>query len=119
MRTALSLLDGDGMLFARTVDALLERLPQIDWSGVHLLADRLAGRANEAAYERFMTALQRHMDARVRRLAAEGAAPGRMIGYARAWEDIRAAAAETETFNFDRRALVVGIFERLERAARG
>jgi len=105
------------MLFAQTVNALLERLPRIDWTGVHLLADKLTGRANEAAYERFMTALQRQMDARVRRLALEGAPPARMIGYARAWDEIRAAAAETETFNFDKRALVVGIFERLERAA--
>ena len=64
-----------------------------------------------------MRALHRFLDARVKTLAGEGA--GRLIGYAVAWEEIGRAARETEVFNFDKKALVLGIFERLERAARG
>ncbi|MGA8172085.1 MAG: DNA polymerase III subunit delta' [Methylocystis sp.] len=117
VREALRLLDGDSIAFDRTLRAMFERLPQIEWNAVHALADRLAGRDNEAAYDTFMRALHRFLDARAKTLAGEGA--GRLIGYADAWEEIGQAARETEVFNFDKKALVLGIFERLERAARG
>jgi DNA polymerase-3 subunit delta' len=117
VREALRLLDGDSMLFDRTLRALFERLPQLDWSAVHALAEKLTGRDNESAYETFMRALYRFLDARMRAQAGEGAT--RLIGYASAWEEIAQAARETEVFNFDKKALVLGIFERLEKAARG
>ncbi len=117
VREALRLLDGDAIAFDRTLRAMFDRLPQIEWSAVHALADRLTGRDNEAAYATFMRALHGFLDARARTLAGEGAQ--RLIGYANAWEEIGQAARETEVFNFDKKALVLGIFERLERAARG
>lgn len=117
VREALRLLDGDAIAFDRTLRAMFERLPQLDWSAVHALADRLTGRDNEAAFDTFMRTLHRFLDARAKTLAGEGA--GRLIGYADAWEEIGQAARETEVFNFDKKALVLGIFERLERAARG
>ena len=119
VREALRLLDGDGVAFDATLRRLFERLPQIDWLGAHMLADKLTGRDNEAAYETFMRATQRHLDARVRALAGGGAPPARLAGYARAWDEIRDAARETEVFNFDKRALVLGVFERLAKAEGG
>jgi DNA polymerase-3 subunit delta' len=119
VREALRLLGGDGVVFDKTLRGLFDRLPRIDWLAVHALADRLTGRDNEPAYEAFMRALQRHLDARVRALASEGARPARLTGYAKAWDEIRDAARETEVFNFDKKALVVGIFERLVRAEAG
>jgi DNA polymerase-3 subunit delta' len=116
VREALRLLDGDGVAFDRTLRALFDRLPQVDWSAVHALADRLTGRDNEPAYDTFMRAVHRFLDTRVRVQAGEGAA--KLIGYASAWEEIGQAARETEIFNFDKKALVLGIFERLEKAAR-
>ena len=118
VRETLRLLDGDGVAFDRSLRGLFERLPQVDWLAVHLLADRLTGRDNEPAYETFMRAIQRHLDARVCSLAGEGARGVRLAGYARAWDEIRDAARETEVFNFDKKALVLGIFERLEKAER-
>jgi DNA polymerase-3 subunit delta' len=116
VREALRLLDGDALAFEATVSRLLRSLPQVDWFGVHMLADKLSGRDNEAAYETFMRALERHIDARVRALAGAGAAPARLVGFARAWDDIRALARETEVFNFDKKAMTLGIFDRLAEA---
>ena len=73
VREALRLLGGDAIAFDRTLRAMFDRLPQIEWSAVHALADRLAGRDNEAAYATFIRALQRFLDARVKALAGEGA----------------------------------------------
>ena len=118
VREALRLLDGDALAFDANIARLFDRLPQIDWLGVHMLADKLTGRDNEAAYETFMRALQRHIDRRVRTLAAAGTAPARLVGFARAWDDIRDLARETEVFNFDKKALALAIFDRLAGAER-
>ncbi len=118
VREALRLLDGDALAFDATIAKLFERLPQIDWIGVHMLADKLTGRDNEAAYETFMRALQRHMDRRVRTLAGAGASPAQLAGFARAWDEIHALARETEVFNFDKKALALAIFDRLAGAER-
>ncbi|ULO24039.1 DNA polymerase III subunit delta' [Methylocystis sp. SB2] len=119
VREALRLLGDDGVAFDAAVRRLFERLPQVDWLGAHMLADKLTGRDNEAAYETFMRATQRHLDSRVRALAQTGAAPMRLARYASAWDAIRDAARETEVFNFDKRALVLGIFDRLAQAEAG
>jgi DNA polymerase-3 subunit delta' len=116
VRETLRLLGGDAMTFDATVARLLQALPRVDWLGVHMLADKLTGRDNEAAYETFMRALERHLDARVRTLSQAGAPPARLVGYARAWDDIRNLARETEVFNFDKKAMVLGAFDRLARA---
>ncbi len=116
VRETLRLLDGDAMAFDAAVARLLQGLPRVDWLGVHTLADKLTGRDNEAAYETFMRALERHLDARVRTLSQSGAPPARLIGYARAWDEIRDLARETEVFNFDKKAMALGAFDRLARA---
>jgi DNA polymerase-3 subunit delta' len=117
-REALRLLGGDAMSFDSSIARLFDRLPQVDWAGVHLLADRLAGRDNEVNFETFMRALRRHLDRRVRALAQQGASPARLIGFARASEEIGTLARETEVFNFDRKGLTLGLFERLAEADR-
>jgi DNA polymerase III subunit delta' len=119
VRETLRLLGGDAMTLDTSMARLFQSLPRVDWVGVHFLADKLTGRDNEAAYETFMRALERHLDARVQALSQGGAPPARLIGYARAWEEIRNLASETEVFNFDKRALVLGVFERLAKAEAG
>jgi DNA polymerase-3 subunit delta' len=116
VQEALRLLDGDGVAFDRTLRGLFGKLPQVDWLAVHALADKLTGRDNESSYETFMRALRRWIDQEVKSGAEQGARPARLLAYADAWEEITQAARETEVFNFDKRALVLGVFERLERA---
>jgi DNA polymerase-3 subunit delta' len=116
VRETLRLLGGDALAFDSSVARLLLGLPRVDWLGVHFLADKLTGRDNEAAYETFMRSLEKHLDARVRALAATGAAPARLMGCARAWDDIRGLARETEVFNFDKKAMVLSVFDRLAQA---
>lgn len=116
VRETLRLLGGEAMAFDMGVSRLLRGLPRVDWFGVHLLADKLTGRDNEPAYETFMRAVERHLDSRVRVLSQQGADAARLIGYARAWDEIRDLARETEVFNFDKRAMVLGVFDRLAKA---
>jgi DNA polymerase III subunit delta' len=117
VRVALRLLDGEGAAFDAALHALFAALPRVEWNAVHALADRLTGRDNEEAFDGFIRALHGFLDARVRALAGRGAAA--VIGYAQAFDEISAAVRETEALNFDKKALIVTIFARLERAGRG
>lgn len=119
VREALRLLDGDGVAFDAALRAMFARLPHVDWLAVHSLADRLAGRDNEQAYETFMSGLYRFLDSTVRAKAGEGASATSLAPYARAWERIGEAARETEVFNFDKRGLILQVFADLEEAAKG
>ncbi|MCX7898859.1 MAG: DNA polymerase III subunit delta' [Methylocystis sp.] len=113
VREALRLLEDEGAALDASLRRIFDRLPQVDWMGAHLLADKLAGRENEEAFESFMRGARRHLDARVRALAIAGASPARLAACARAWEDIRVAARETEVFNFDKKALILTIFDKM------
>lgn len=118
VREALKLLDGGGVSFNAEISAMLARLPRVDWLAVHALADKLAGREAESAYETFMSQVFRFLHGAVRAGAGQGEKPARLVPYAKAWEEIAQAARETEIFNLDKRALVVSIITSLETAAR-
>lgn len=119
VRAALDLLDSEALAFAGEIEALLSALPRVDERAAHRLADRLAPREAEAQFETLVAAALDWLDARVRGGASE---PARLAPYAAVWEKLRAAARDVETFNLDRRPLVLAIFRDLaaaERRARG
>ena len=116
VREAMRLLDGSGLALARKLDGLFAHLPDVDWLAVHDLADTLAGREGQEAFETTLTAVYDWIDATVRASAQIGAA--RLAPYAEVWEKIAASARETEAFNLDRRPLILSIFADLAAATR-
>ncbi|MBL8587956.1 MAG: DNA polymerase III subunit delta' [Methylobacteriaceae bacterium] len=119
VRAALDLLDAEALAFARQIEALLAALPRVDAREAHRLADIVAPRGAEARFEALIGAALGWLDARVRAGAGEAA---RLAPYAAVWEKLRAAARDVETYNLDRRPLVLSIFRDLaaaERRARG
>ncbi len=116
VREAMRLLDGPGLALALKLDGLFNRLPEVDWLAVHDLADALAGREGQEAFETLLTAVFDWIDATVRASAEIGAA--RLAPYAEVWEKIAASARETEAFNLDRRPLILSIFADLAAATR-
>ncbi len=116
VREAMRLLDGPGLALALKLDGLFNRLPDVDWLAVHDLADALAGREGQEAFETLLTAVFDWIDATVRASAQIGAA--RLAPYAEVWEKIAASARETEAFNLDRRPLILSIFADLAAATR-
>jgi DNA polymerase-3 subunit delta' len=119
VRAALARLDPDARGFSRMVDGLLASLPRADMTLAHKLADLVAPRGTEARYEAFLDTVRRWLDARLRQ---PGATARRLAPYAGVWENLRAAAAEAEALNLDRRPLVLSLVRDLaeaERRARG
>ncbi len=105
---ALRLLADGGLELDRLVVRLLENLPDVDWRAVHVLADRVGGRDDEAAFERLMVSIIAWIDARLRGEAGRGA--GRLAPLAEVWEKAAEAARETEALNLDKRPLILSIF---------
>ena len=98
------------------VTMLLDRLPALEWRAVHRLADQVAGRDGDAAFETAMAAVYEWLQSRVR--GGGQAGPRRLAPYAEVWEKIAASARETEALNLDRRPLILSIFSDLAAAAR-
>ena len=123
VRAALDLLDPQALGFARQIEAMLEALPSVDLRDAHRLADLVAPREAGERFQALVSAALDWLDARVRAGGATGpatgpATPARLAPYAAVWEKLRAAARDVETFNLDRRPLVLSIFRDLAAAER-
>ncbi|MGO9007508.1 MAG: DNA polymerase III subunit delta' [Beijerinckiaceae bacterium] len=113
---ALRLLAGRGLEQEEQLLSLLQALPEIDWRGVHALADRLATRESEADFQLMMTSVIDWIDETLRTEAGRGAA--RLAALAQVWEKVGETARETEVLNLDKRALILSLFAELAAAAR-
>lgn len=124
----LTLAAADGVKLQARVRALFDRLPAVDWTAVHALADETSG-ADKAErfdllWELLLTALSGSIRARVQASqATERAAACRMIAEDRVsqaavlWADAVAEKAELDSLNLDRRILLVTLVQRLARLA--
>jgi DNA polymerase III subunit delta' len=120
IHVALRLIDGDAMALDRDISLLLESLPAIDWNKIHTLAERVAARNSSKDYESLLAAIDDWLDARV--LYGAGAfgedCVQQLAPYVVVWEKLAEAVQEAETFNLDRRPLVLSLFAGLAAAAR-
>src|SRR5947209_7996436 len=116
VKEALRLLEGESSEVDAGLNDLLAALPNVDWRNVHILADAVAGRDNEANYENLMAKIFAFLDRSVRDGASLG--PERLQPYAHAWEKVLDAARETEVLNLDKRPLILSIFADLAAAVR-
>lgn len=125
LRRAILLLQGDGVETYRDFQDLVARLPDIDYRGVHLLADRVSARGDEDAYLGFLDGLEGWLSRRVRGEPEPNAvplAPAVAAASLATWADVWEKAAETtfqaEELNLDRKQVVLQIFMTLANAAR-
>ena len=121
IHNVLRLLDDRGIELDTNLGRMLDDLPRIDWTKVHALADRVTARNNGEDYETMLAVIDAWLDARVRDGARtyDGNCGKRLAPYALVWEKLSEAARETETFNLDKRPLVLSLFADLAAAARG
>lgn len=116
LHDALRLLGHRGVELAAGVGRLLDRLPALEWRELHRLADQVAGRDGEAAFETTMTTIYDWIARRVH--ADPGQPPHRLAPYAEVWEKVAAQTRETDALNLDKRPLILSIFSELAAAVR-
>jgi DNA polymerase-3 subunit delta' len=116
VRDAVLLLGRESVGLTDDVERLLGALPAVDWRAVHALADATQGREGTEAFEATLTIVFDWIDARVRHAAGQGEGVRNLAPLAQVWEKIAASARETQTYNLDRRPLVLSIFSELSAA---
>lgn len=129
---ALRLIANDGADLYRRLLRLLDQLPGPDYAAVHELADVLGAAGAEERHELFHMML----GGLIARLVAHGVSGEGAVGeetglaarlvtsanlaqWASLWETLQRAKAEADALNLDRKILVLEMFFRLEKAARG
>ena len=130
-RRALSLWLGEGLKLDHRLGQLLERLPQLDWTGVHQLADELASAAAAERFEMFYDLLLKRISRMVRAVAGVGQAgpeeaqarrlvgDGALATWAELWETLAREKSEAQALNLDRKTLILQAFGQIGAAARG
>lgn len=112
VRRALALLLGEGLEVRGLTEEMLAKLPAVDGEALHKLGDKLYG--GDALYV-FAETVE---DWLAQSATKKGAAPARLARFAKTWENVRRAAAETDIYNLDRKPLVFQVFSMLAEATR-
>jgi DNA polymerase-3 subunit delta' len=99
-------------------------LPELDFEGVHALADSVAGRGRDEAYRNFIVIVEDWLTRRLRvepeislKLAAS-VAKVPLASWADVWEKVRDTTLQAETLNLDRKQVVLQVFMALAAATR-
>ena len=136
VRRALTLWLGDGLKLDARLGQIFAGLPQIDWQGVHALADEIASPAAAERFEMVFDLLLKLIARLVRasvgrasagltaaedeaRLAARLVPEARLATWAELWETIARDKSEAQALNLDRKSLILQTFGRIGAAARG
>lgn len=115
-RRAVALLDPERARTLQAVEGLLAALPGVDWRKVVALADRLARRGAEQDLEIVLETVERWAAGVISARAGEGAR--RLAPLVEGCEKSARAAADADTYNLDRRPLVLTLFGDLAEAVR-
>ena len=112
---ALSLSEGPAFKLRQQTRALLDRLPSTDARDLHALADSLA-MADARIFEIVIDTINDWMSARLDAVRHDKASAVRL---AETFDEVNAAARDTDVYNLDRKPLVFRTFGRLADATRG
>lgn len=129
VQQALSLHAAKGLDLYNRLAGHIGALPGAEWGKIHALADELASPAAEARFELFHGLLLGLLARMVRqasapigegeaiveeaRLSARLRGQGTLAAWAQLWETLVAEKADADALNLDRKALILGAFERI------
>ena len=130
---ALSIAAGGGLDLYREIASLLMGLPKLNVKAVHALADKVARRGADEAYQTTVELLNDWLQRLVKTGAGaapqadlapgEGAAMARLAAsggldrWVEVWEKINQSVARAEALNTDRKLVILNIFSMLESVA--
>lgn len=130
---ALSIAAGGGLDLYKEIAALLSELPKLNVKAVHTLADKVARRGADEAYQTAIELLSDWLQRLIKTGAGvapqtdlapgEGAAMARLAAsggldrWVEVWEKINQSVARAEALNTDRKLVILNIFSMLESVA--
>ncbi len=110
---AIHYLGGERLALDRDAARLLGRLPEVDWPGLHRLADRIGADGDD-----FAVLTDAILDWLHARLEAGAPDPRRLAPLAEVWEKVRRSARDTLALNLDKKTFLFSTFADLAQATR-
>ncbi len=114
LRSAITLLSGDGLTIARGVKRLAENAGQLDLASVHALADMVSARGQTDNWENFQHVIQIWLHEKMRTELAQGVGVARR--YVDIWQKTNQAIRDSDALNLDRKQVVLDFFLALRAA---
>ncbi|WP_306144043.1 DNA polymerase III subunit delta' [Roseibium sp. MMSF_3412] len=114
LRSAISLLSGDGLAIAKGLRRLADEAAQLDLSAVHALADLVAARGQTDNWLNFQHVLERLCHERMRRDVQAGVQSA--YRHVELWEKANTAIRDADALNLDRKQVVLDFFFALRAA---
>ncbi|TYC65720.1 DNA polymerase III subunit delta' [Stappia sp. BW2] len=114
LRSAITLLSGDGLAIAKGVRQLADRPQQLDLAAVHALADLVAARGQSDNWESFQHIMQIWLHDRMRRNLANGVREAH--GIVELWDKMNKAVRDADALNLDKKQVVLDFFFALRAA---
>ncbi|MEJ8476886.1 DNA polymerase III subunit delta' [Roseibium algae] len=116
LRSALTLLSGDGLAINKGFVKLAEQAPNVDLIALHGLGDLVAARGKTDNWESFLHIARQWLHGRMKSEASGG--PERLVSWADMWEKMNRAAADVDALNLDRKQVVLDVFRNLSNIMR-
>jgi len=114
LRSAVTLLSGDGLAIARGVKLLADNAAQLDLAAVHSLADLVAARGQTDNWQNFQHIVEIWLHERMRRDLDESLPKAH--GLIEIWERTNQAIRDSDALNLDRKQVVLDFFFALRTA---
>ncbi len=114
LRSAITLLSGDGLAIAKGVRQLADRPQQLDLAAAHALADLVAARGQSDNWESFQHIVQIWLHDRMRRDLGKGVRDAH--GIVEIWEKMNRAIRDADALNLDKKQVVLDFFFALRAA---
>jgi len=114
LRSAITLLSGDGLAIARGLKSLADNAQNLDLAAVHSLADLVAARGQTDNWESFQHIIQIWLHERMRRDLGNGVSGAQR--YIDLWDQTNTAIRDADALNLDRKQVVLDFFFALRAA---
>ncbi len=111
LRSAFTLLSGDGLAITKGFLALTEQTPQVDIAALHGLGDLVAARNQADNWQSFLHVCRMWLHDRLRQASGQNAAA--LLPLTELWDATNKMAGETEALNLDKKQVVLSFFQRL------
>lgn len=116
LRSALTLLSGDGLKINRGFTQLADQAPNVDQLTLHDLSDLIAARGRDDNWDAFQHIARQWVHHRMRQ-EAQGTS-SRLVSWADLWEKMGRATADADALNLDRKQVVLDVFQNLSKVMR-
>jgi len=116
-RRAAILLRNEGISLYRRLEKLCTSLDQPEWSAIHSIASELAPRAKDEKFRLFMDLVYDFISRQTLPEANSQRSISKLARWSQVWEKTRQSASLTDSYNLDRKQMILSLFERMHQAA--